>query len=247
MSPLKGRIALVTGAGRGIGKGIALTLAAHGAHVVCAARTESELLEVADRIQREGGSASAIRADVTVERDVRQLVASGLQDRLDILVLNAGRGMGEDKSVVKDSDPAVWRDILECNLVGAYLCAREAIPYLLESDAGKIIMIGSGARLRRSPRLSAYAAAKSGLWALTLSLAEELKADHVAVNEIIPGPVHKEHMLTPAKLAEIEAGAIELSDGEWHKTPMDLAGLVMFLASQPALGPTGQSFSLLRH
>ena len=176
MSPLSGRVALVTGAGRGIGKGIALTLAAQGAHVVCAARTESELNAVAERVRREGGSALPIRADVTVEQDVRQLVASGLKDRLDILVLNAGRGMGEDKSVVKDSDPAVWRDILECNLVGAYLCAREAIPYLLRSDAGKIIVIGSGARLRRSPRLSAYAAAKSGLWALVQSLAEELKA-----------------------------------------------------------------------
>ena len=246
MSPLSGRVALVTGAGRGIGKGIALTLAAQGAHVVCAARTESELNAVAERIRREGGSALAIRADVTVEQDVRQLVASGLKDRLDILVLNAGRGMGEDKSVVKDSDPAVWRDILECNLVGAYLCAREAIPYLLRSDAGKIIVIGSGARLRRSPRLSAYAAAKSGLWALVQSLAEELKADRIAVNEIIPGPVLKEHMLTPVKLAEVEAGAIEQPGGEWHKTPMDLAALVVFLASQPVLGPTGQSFSLLR-
>ena len=237
---------MVTGAGRGIGKGIALTLAKHGAHVVCTARTESELLEVAAQIRREGGSAAAIRADVTVEQDVRHLVASGLQDRLDILVLNAGRGMGEDKSVVKESDPAVWRDILECNLVSAYLCARAAIPYLLKSDAGKIIVMGSGARLRRSPRLSAYAAAKSGLWALAQSLAEELKADRIAVNEIIPGPVHKEHMLTPAKLAEIDAGAIELPSGEWHKTPLDLAQLVVFLASQPVLGPTGQSFSLLR-
>ena len=246
MSPLSGSIAVVTGAGRGIGKGIALTLAAHGAHVVCAARTESELHTVVGQIRRTGGSAAAIRADVTVEQDVRELMTSGLQDRLDILVLNAGRGMGEQKSVVKDSDPAVWRDILECNLVGAYLCARAAIPYLLESDAGKIIVIGSGARLRRSPRLSAYAAAKSGLWALAQSLAEELKADHIAVNEIVPGPVLKEYMLTPAKLAEIEAGAIEQPGGEWHKTPMDLAALVMFLASQPALGPTGQSFSVLR-
>ena len=154
--------------------------------------------------------------------------------------------MGEDKSLVADSDPTVWRHILECNLVGAYLCAREAIPYLLKSDAGKIIVIGSGARLQRSPRLSAYAAAKSGLWALVQSLAEELKADRIAVNEIIPGPVLKEHMLTPVKLAEVEAGAIEQPGGEWHKTPMDLAALVVFLASQPVLGPTGQSFSLLR-
>ena len=246
MSLLSGQTALVTGAGRGIGKAIALTLAAQGAHVVCAARTESELRKVAGRIRREGGSAMAIRTDVTMHQDVRSLMTGSLKDRLDILVLNAGRGMGKDKSLVVDSDPAVWRDILECNLIGAYLCAREAIPYLLNSQAGKIIVIGSGARLQRSPQLSAYAVAKSGLWALVQSLAEELKADHVAVNEIIPGPVLKEHMLTPAKLAEVAAGAVELPGGEWHKTPMDLASLVVFLVSQPALGPTGQSYSLLR-
>ena len=105
MSLLSGQTALVTGAGRGIGKAIALTLAAQGAHVVCAARTESELRKVAGRIRREGGSAMAIRTDVTMHQDVRSLMTGSLKDRLDILVLNAGRGMGKDKSLVVDSDP----------------------------------------------------------------------------------------------------------------------------------------------
>ena len=148
-----------------------------------------------------------------------------------------------------ESDPAVWTDLLHTNLLGAYLCAREATPFLARSEAAKIIMMGSGSRLRTPPRLSAYSAAKAGLWALTTTLARELRPHAIAVNEIIPGPVLKEHMLTPEKFEEIEeaGGGIELPNGEWHKRPSDLDELAVFLAVQPRLGPTGQSFSLLRH
>ena len=158
---------------------------------------------------------------------------------------NAGRGAGAEKATVRESDPAVWKDLLDVNLLGAYHCAREAIPYLLRADAAKIIMMGSGSRWKTPPRLSAYSAAKAGLWALTRTLASELRPHHIAVNEIIPGPVLKEHMLTPEKMQEIEERrAIELPSGEWHKVPADLAELALFLATQPRLGPTGQSFSL---
>lgn len=251
MSKLAGKVALVTGAGRGIGKAIALAYAKEGAFVICAARTEAELVAVAEAIRRQGGKAEAIPCDATNLGQVRRLFELGLQGCgcLDILVLNAGRGMGDDKSSVADSHPGTWKDILEANLFGAYCCAREAVPHLLRSKAGKIIAIGSGARSRASPQLSAYAAAKAGLWALIRSLAEELKPQRIAANEIIPGPVLKEHMLRAEKLAEIAAqgGAIELPNGEWHKMPSDVVGLALFLATQPPLGPTGQSFSLLRH
>lgn len=250
MSSLAGKVVLVTGAGRGIGKALAVTYAEAGAFVACAARTEAELAAVVELIRQNGGNAKAVVADLTQEGQVRRMLLEGLAgfDHLDILVLNAGRGQGDAKSTVADSDPAVWREILEANLLSAYHCAREAIPLLLKSEAGKIIVMGSGARLRNPPLLSAYAAAKAGLWALTKCLAAELKDQRVAVNEIIPGPVLKEHQLTAEKAAEIEAagGAIELPNGEWRKTPMDLAALAMFLATQPPLGPTGQSFSLLR-
>ena len=250
MGALTGKIALVTGAGRGIGKAIAITYAEAGAFVVCTARTADELSMVVELITQQGGKAKAVVADVTQEGQVRQLLHEGLRgcSCLDVLVLNAGRGANGAKSSVADSDPSVWRELLEVNLLGAYHCAREAIPLLLKSDAGKIIVMGSGARLRNPPQLSAYAAAKAGLWALTRCLAAELKSHRIAVNEIIPGPVLKEIGLTAEKVAEIEAagGAIELPNGEWHKTPMDLAALAMFLATQPHLGPTGQSFSLLR-
>ena len=249
MNRLEGKVALVTGAGRGIGKGIALAYAGEGAFVICTARTAHEVNGVVDRIAARGGRARAVTADVTDADQVRRLFVRGLEgiERLDILVANAGRGAGADKATVRESDPVVWRDLLEVNLLGAYHCAREAIPYLLRADAAKIIMMGSGSRSKTPPRLSAYSAAKAGLWALTRTLASELKPHHIAVNEIIPGPVLKEHMLTPEKLREIEEmEAIELPNGEWHKAPADLAELALFLATQPRLGPTGQSFSLLR-
>ena len=250
MSRLAGKVALVTGAGRGIGKAIALACAREGAFVVCTARTAGEVQGVADTIVAQGGEGRAVVADVTRAADVGRLFECGLEgrERLDILVANAGRGAGGDKATVAESDPAVWTDLLHTNLLGAYLCAREAIPYLARSEAGKIIMMGSGSRLRTPPRLSAYSAAKAGLWALTTTLARELRPHAIAVNEIIPGPVLKEHMLTPEKLREIEeaGGGIELPNGEWHKRPGDLDELALFLAVQPRLGPTGQSFSLLR-
>ena len=249
MNRLEGKVALVTGAGRGIGKGIALAYAREGAFVVCTARTAHEVNGVVDRIVAQGGRARAVTADVTDADQVRCLFEAGLDgtQRLDILVANAGRGAGSDKATVQESDPAVWRDLLEVNLLGAYHCVREAIPYLLAGDAAKIILMGSGARIGAPPRLSAYSAAKAGLWALTRTLALELKPHYIAVNEIIPGPVLKEHMLTPEKLQEIEEKrAIETGSGEWHKTPADLADLAIFLATQSRLGPTGQSFSLLR-
>ena len=206
MNRLQGKVALVTGAGRGIGKGIALAYAREGAFVVCTARTDGEVNAVADRIVAQGGGARAVTADVTDPDEVRRLFEVGLEGkgRLDILVANAGRGAGTDKATVAESDPAIWTDLLHVNLLGAYHCAREAIPHLLRAEAGKIIMMGSGSRLRTPPRLSAYSAAKAGLWALTRTLASELKPHHIAVNEIIPGPVLKEHMLTPEKLKEIE-------------------------------------------
>ena len=249
MNRLEGKVALVTGAGRGIGKGIALAYAREGAFVICTARTAHEVNGVADRIVARGGRARAVTADVTDADQVRRLFEAGLDgtEHLDILVANAGRGAGNDKAAVRESDPTVWRDLLEVNLLGAYHCAREAIPYLLAGDAAKIIMMGSGTRIGTPPRLSAYSAAKAGLWALTRTLASELRPHHIAVNEIIPGPVLKEHMLTPEKLREIETKqAKEGSSGEWIKTPADLTELALFLATQPRLGPTGQSFSLLR-
>ena len=249
MKRLRGKVVLVTGAGRGIGKAIALACAKEGAFVVCAARTVREVDSVRNCITEEGGQARSIAADVTDAAQVQHMFEAGLHGmtRLDVLVANAGRGGGSDRTTIRESNPARWREMLEVNLLGAYHCMRAALPWLLAAEAAKIIVTGSGSRLRASPGLSAYSAAKAGLWALTRTLAEELKPHHIAVNELVPGPVLRESMARHGQRWNADTGPpMELANGEWLKTPGDVTDLALFLATQPRLGPTGQSFSLAR-
>ncbi len=158
---------------------------------------------------------------------------------LDILVINAGGNY--DTDTVENSSPENWIDTLELNLVGAYYCAQAAIPYLKQRGGGKIITIGSGLGHHGVASRSAYACAKAGLWMFTRVLAQELYSDGISVNELIPGPVNTE--MTPSGDTEDN---IQLGDSEWFKKPKDVVPLALFLATQPAIGPTAQSFSLMR-
>jgi len=160
---------------------------------------------------------------------------------LDVLVVNAGGNYAH--ASVEDSDPADWLATLELNLVGAYYCARTAIPYLRRRGAGKIIMIGSGIGHRGHPSTSDYACAKAGLWMLTRVLAQELWQYNISVNELIPGPVMTERVKETYARRE---GSVFGIESEWIKDPEDVTPLALFLASQPDKGPTAQSFSLMR-
>lgn len=158
---------------------------------------------------------------------------------LDILVLNAG--INTARGHVVDSDPEAWRQTLEVNLVGAYHCARAAIPFLKERGGGKIIAIGSGMGHRSQAGSSAYACSKAGLWMLTRTLAEELWEHNISVNELIPGPVE-----TDMSKKSRGPDSVFSIGSEWIKTPAEVVPLALFLATQPQVGPTSQSFSLMR-
>ena len=157
---------------------------------------------------------------------------------LDILVLNAGI-VGDRKSV-EESDPDVWQDVIAANLVGAYHVARAAIPHLKRRGAGKIITTGSGLGHHGGKNTSAYASSKAALWMLTRVLAQELAAYRISVNELIPGPVETAMNPDAAKWRDVGGPG-----GEWYKAPEDVAPLALFLATQPDVGPTAQSFSLM--
>lgn len=240
---LSGKVALVTGAGRGIGRAIAVAYAEAGAAVSCAARTAAEIEESVRLIESQGGRGLAVPTDVTQLEAVQRLLATTVATfgGLDILVINAGDNF--DRRPVDDSVPDDWRATIELNLVGAYYCAKAAVPYLKQRGGGKIITIGSGLGHRGIAGRSAYACSKAGLWMLTRVLAQELWPYNISVNELIPGPVAT--ALSTDTASPGGSPILEI-ESEWFKQPEDVVPLALFLATQPDVGPTAQSFSLMR-
>ena len=239
---LDGCVAVVTGAGRGIGRGIATAYARAGATVVLAARTVPELHEVATEIESQGGHALVVPTDVTDPERVAALFAR-VADELggtDLLVANAGGTFGGGP--VEASDLDQWRATFTLNVDGVYLCARAAIPQLRARGGGKIIVVGSGAGRRAGPGWGSYASAKAAVAMLVRVLAQELRADHIAVNEIVPGPVRT---VLIENLPSTVAGTMAGVATEWFKTPDAVADLALYLARLPNDGATGQTFSLL--
>lgn len=240
---LAGKTAVVTGAGRGIGRAIALGFAAEGAAVCLAARTAAEIEDAAQEIQRQGGSAIAVQADATRPDDMERMHAAAAErfGGIDIVVVNAGGNL--ERRRVEDSDAAAWAATIDLNLTGAYYTARAAIPHLKRRGGGKIINVGSGIGHNGRPGSSAYACAKAGLWMLTRVLAQELWRHNISVNELVPGPVK-----TPGALLawQGEEASVNQVESEWVKEPEDVLPLALFIAAQPDKGPTAQSFSLMR-
>ena len=235
--PLLGKVAVITGAGRGIGRVIASAYAGAGATVVCSARSVAEIGQTVDLIHAAGGAASACAADVVDLSSMLALFshAADTFGGVDIVVANAG--VNGQHCSVQEADPTDWARTIQVNLVGAFHTVHAAIPLLRKRGSGKIILVGSGMRKGASPGRSSYAASKIGLWKLTEVLAAELQQFNISVNELIPGPV---------KTAMTAFGERPFPAGEWVKEPQDLVPLALFLATQPDVGPTGQSFSLMR-
>jgi 3-oxoacyl-[acyl-carrier protein] reductase len=240
--PLRDRIALVTGAGRGLGRELATAYAAAGASVICTARTRSQLDQTVATIEAAGGSAWAHACDATHETQVEEFfdAVAAKHDRLDIVFLNAGGTEGEELPIA-DSDFTAWKRIVDMNLSTAFLMGRGSLPLLRQGTDPKIVTMGSG--LGRAPRIgaSAYGCGKAALSLFTQALAMELLPEGITVNELIPGPVG-----TAPDSFEPHYVKDGVFKGEYFKTPADIIPLAMFLATQPSHGPSGQTFALNR-
>lgn len=244
LNSLEGKITVVTGASKGMGRTIAKAYAAEGAFVYCAARSENELRTVCDEIRNDGGKAEYIVTDVTDANSVENLFnkVGADQGKIDIAFLNAGGDIYPE--TVSESEVEHWLSNIDLNLGSAYICSKFAIPYLKKAEGSKIIFMGSGMGHNGIPEASAYSVAKSGVWMLTRILAAELVDFGISVNEICPGPVK-----TPGALeawGKQETNVSSANKTEWVKESEDVVPLALFLATQPNVGPTAQSYSLMR-
>ena len=187
---LVGQVAIITGAGRGIGAAIARKLAGMGTIAVLAGRTTESLQAVAKAISEAGGRGEVAQCDVTELSSVESLArhVEATLGRLDILVNNAG--VGGSSSPLHQLAPEVWDRIMNTNLRGVYYCIRSLAPLMMRSGGGHIINISSLAGKNPLPNGAAYSASKWGLNGLTYSVAEELRNHNIRVSVICPGSVH---------------------------------------------------------
>jgi len=240
MFSLEGRVAIVTGAGRGIGRGIAQGLASQGAKVVCASRTRSQLDEVVEAIQNTGGEAMACEMDMKDLDSVRGSVNAALDayGQIDILVNNAGMNIREPFEEVTEEH---YDEIMAVNLKGLYFLTQAVAKHMIPRKQGKIIHIGSLTTGWSLDQISVYTATKGAVGQLAKAQALELGPHNIQVNAICPGFV-----LTPLT----EKVWADPTMREWGEsrlpmkrlaTPEDMAGTACFLASSASDYVTGQS------
>lgn len=238
MGSMNGKVAIVTGASRGLGRAIAEAYAREGASVVVSARRQSPTglegttQDTAAAIASAGGESLALPCDVTDEQQVAELVERTLAryGRIDVLCNNAGvMSMGE---TIDDIGPDWWDEIMRVNTRGPYLCCRAVLPTMVAQQSGSIINIGS--RAGSSAGIGggvAYSASKAALHMFTFCLAEEVKEHNIAVNALSPGSMKSEG-----------SAAIPWTQRDWHERvePAEVAPCAVFLALQDAQSFTGQ-------
>jgi len=249
---LEGRVALVTGASRGIGRAIARGYAREGAAVAVTARGAAELQSLVDEVQQGGGKALAIPADLGDPAAPAQVVRQTLESMgtIDILVNNAGIGGSAGPSPVVDFDDALWHKTLALNLTAPYLLTKAALPVLLAKKWGRIINIASINSKIPSIHAVAYTASKHGLLGLTRTVALEVARDGITVNAICPGPVRTK--MNDRRL-EYDAKRLGLSFAELESRlnpigrrlePDEIVPMAVLLASEESAAITGQAFNV---
>ncbi len=236
-----GKIAVVTGASRGIGRGIALALADAGATVICAARDLSKLETVVAEIVAAGGKAHAHGVDVASRESIEALISSVVtaHGRIDVLVNNAG--ITRDNLLLR-MKPAEWDDVIATNLTSVFISTQAVMKPMLKQRGGSIINIGSVVGLSGNAGQANYAAAKAGLIGFSKSVAREVASRGIRVNVVTPGFIDTD-MTKAMPDAARQAVLASVPLGRTG-TPLDIAALVVYLASDASAYVTGQTISV---
>lgn len=237
MISLREKSVLITGAGRGIGKRLAMGFAEAGARVGLLARSQPELDLAKLEIEQAGGNALRIRADV---RDLEQMTAAVDRVRavfggLDVLVVAAA--VQGPIGPLLTTKPKLWNETIEINLIGAANACRAALPPMIEKRSGKIILLSGGGSAYARPNFTAYAASKTGVVRLAECLAEEVRDDNVQVNVMAPGASYSHMTDEVLRAGEDKAGTKEIDDAERIRitggvAPEKQIQLALFLASE---------------
>jgi NAD(P)-dependent dehydrogenase (short-subunit alcohol dehydrogenase family) len=240
MGRLEGKAAIVTGAGRGIGRGIALRFGLEGAQVAVVDLLIENARQTAGMILEAGGKAIALYGDVSKSPEVDDFVTKSLErfETIDILVNNAG--IGGSKTCL-DTAEEEWDRMIAVNLKSIFLTCKRVIPEMLKVKKGKIINIASAYGLFGSPHTSAYSAAKAGVINLTRQLAVDYSPMNIYVNALSPGLVETEMTQLKMKDPHMRDYFLQFIPLGRHGTPADIAGAALFLASEDSDFITGHN------
>lgn len=234
----KKRVAIITGSSRGIGKATALQLAKDDINIVINyLKSEKKSKEVVEEIKRMGGTAIAVKADISKLEEAKELTEKAIEffGSIDILINNAGEIIrpGDWKSI----DDETWERTLDVNLKGAFNCIKVVAPYMIKQNSGKIVNISSTYGIIGAAPVIAYTVAKAGVINLTKAFAKEL-APYITVNAVAPGNINTE--MTSSAGEEFIKNTIEITPLKRLGEPEDVAYAVAFLTSEKANFITGQ-------
>jgi 3-oxoacyl-[acyl-carrier protein] reductase len=243
---LKNKVVVITGAGRGIGRAIAMGLAKNGARLAITSRTEAELHRTEEELNEHGAEVLAVAGDVSNPLHVNRFInkVTDVYGRIDVLVNNAG--VLGPIGPIEENRADMWRYAIEVNLFGVFLLCKYVIPHMKRQRSGKIINISGAGAPSPYPRFTAYSASKTGVLGLTQTLAEELKDFNIQVNAVAPG-IADTRMQDEILAAGESAGAAftkakEVKEGKGVELSK-VAELVAFLASDMSNGITGKYVS----
>jgi NAD(P)-dependent dehydrogenase (short-subunit alcohol dehydrogenase family) len=253
MGQLEGKVALITGASKGIGRVMSRLFAREGAAVVCAARSRDLVEETAALIKADGGRALAVTGDAAVEADVQRMIAAGVRafGKLDVLVNNAGDG-GPTKRV-QDYTTDDWFYTVNSCLTSSYMCTRFAVPEMIKAGGGVIVNVSSTAGRRGLPFRIGYCSAKAGQVGMTYGMALELAPHNIRVNAIAPGAVEGDRIdrviagqaeVRGVAVADMRRSYVERSPLKRMTTAEDIATLAVYLCSDAAKNLSGQCIAV---